>query len=405
MNSESEKKLRGGPLQGVRVVELTKVWAGPYVGKLLAFLGAEVIRVESEGSLDVTRTYGVADINQAPGFQAVNPQKLSVQIDMKTPEGIRLILDLVGKSDILVENLRPGAVKRLGLGYEQVRAVKPDIIYTSMGMFGTAGPLSYQTGYAPCFAALGGLSSLVGYEGGPPAGMNVRYADSTFGAIAAYASVVALLHRRRTGAGQFIDVSAVECMSSMIGDTVMDFTLNGAIHECDSNRHAEMAPHGAYPCRDGEWISIAAQSEAAWHALAAAMEQPALAADARFATLAQRQRNSAELDALIGAWTAQRDAAELAALLQARGIAAGKSQSSVDLIADQQLWARDFFHEVASSDGSTRAIVGPGWKMSRGAAISDGAPRLGEHNAYVFGDILGLSAEEQRALAEAGITR
>ena len=402
MNS---KKLRGGPLQGVRVVELTKVWAGPYAGKLLAFLGAEVIRVESEGSLDVTRTYGVADINKAPGFQAVNPQKLSVQIDMKSKEGIQLILDLVSKSDILIENLRPGAVKRLGLSYENIKAVKPDIIYASMGMFGTEGPLSYQTGYAPCFAALGGLSSLVGYEGGPPAGMNVRYADSTFGTIAAYAAMVALLHRRRTGEGQFIDVSAVESMTSMIGDTVMDFALNGAIHECDGNRHADMAPHGTYPCRGGEWISLAVASESAWQALTAAMGQPELAAHPQFNTLAQRQANVIELDRLVSAWTAAGDAAELVTLLQQRGVAAGKSQSSVDLIADQHLWARDFFHEVTSSDGSTRPIVGPGWKMSRGAAITDGAPRLGEHNAYVLGDILGLSAEEQKTLVEAGIAR
>lgn len=401
----SQKKIRGGPLQGVRVVELTKVWAGPYAGKLLSFLGAEVIRVESEGSLDVTRTYGVADINKAPGFQSVNPQKLSVQIDMKTPQGIQLILDLVKQSDILIENLRPGAVKRLGLDYDTIKAVKPDIIYTSMGMFGTAGPLSYQTGYAPCFAALGGLSALVGYEGEPPAGINLRYADSTFGTIAAYASLVALLHRRRTGIGQFVDVSAVECMTSMIGDAVMDFTLNGAIQECDSNRHAEMAPHGTYPCVGEEWISIAVSSDIAWRELSALMNQPALASSEKFSTLAQRQVNIAELDRVISAWTAEHSADELVSLLQQHKIAAGKSQSSVDLIADQHLWARNFFRDVTHSDGSIRPIVGPGWKMSREAAITDGAPRLGEHNAYVFGDILGLSEQEQKALAEAGIAR
>jgi crotonobetainyl-CoA:carnitine CoA-transferase CaiB-like acyl-CoA transferase len=400
-----DKKMRGGPLQGVRVVELTKVWAGPYVGKLLAFLGAEVIRVESEGSLDVTRTYGVTDINNAPGFQAINPQKLSVQIDMKTKEGIALILDLLSKSDILIENLRPGAVKRLGLGYENVKAVKPDIIYTSMGMHGSEGPLSYQTGYAPCFAALGGLSSLVGYEGGPPAGMNVRYADSTFGTVAAYAAMVALMHRRRTGVGQFIDVSAVESMTSMIGDTVMDFSLNGVIQACDGNRHADMAPHGAYPCLGGEWICIAVSTESAWQALAVAMGQPELAADAQFNTLANRKANAVELDRLVSAWTGDRDAAELVVLLQQHGVAAGKSQSSVDMIADQHLWARGFYHDVVGSGGASRTIVGPGWKMSRGAAINDGAPRLGEHNAYVFGDLLGLSADEQKKLADAGITR
>lgn len=398
-------RARGGPLQGVRVVELTKVWAGPYVGKLLAFLGAEVIRVESMGSLDVTRTYGVADINNAPGFQAVNPQKLSVQIDMKTPQGIALILGLLAKSDVVVENLRPGAIDRLGLGYAAVRSARRDIVYVSMGMFGNEGPLSYQTGYAPCFAALGGVSALVGYEGKPPSGMNVRYADSTFGSGAAFAAVVALLHRRRTGAGQFIDVSAVESMSSMIGDTIMDFALNGVVHDCDGNRHPEMAPHGVYPCRSGEWISIAVASENAWQALAHAMGKLALARDVRFSTLANRKRNESELEQLLAAWTATQDARQLAGELQRLGVAAARSQSSVDLVADQDLWARGFFREVTDSAGRTRSIVGPSWQMTRGADIRDAAPRLGEHNGYVLGEILGLSASKQQELAAAGITR
>lgn len=396
---------RGGPLQGVRVVELTKVWAGPYVGKLLAFLGAEVIRVESLESLDVTRSFGVADINQAPGFQAVNPQKLSVQIDMKTPAGIALILDLLRASDMVVENLRPGAVRRLGLGYEAVKAAKPDIVYVSMGMYGSDGPLSYQTGYAPCFAALGGVSGLVGYEGGVPAGMNVRYADSSFGAAAAYAATVALLHRRRTGVGQFVDVSAVETMSSMVGDSLMDFALRGSLPQCNGNRHPEMAPHGVYPCRDGAWISIAVRDDTAWAALAAAMGTPALAMDAKFHSLADRKAHEDTLDRLIADWTAGQDARELMLALQVRGIAAVKSQSSVDLVADAQLWERGFFRAVHSRSGEGKTIAGPSWTMSREAAITDAAPRLGEHNAYVLGDLLGLSPERQRQLAEAGVTR
>jgi crotonobetainyl-CoA:carnitine CoA-transferase CaiB-like acyl-CoA transferase len=396
---------RGGPLQGVRVVELTKVWAGPYVGKLLAFLGAEVIRIESEDSLDVTRSYGVADINNAPGFQAVNPQKLSVQINMKTAQGIELLLQLLSEADIVIENLRPGAVKRLGLGYEQVKAVKPDIIYVSMGMYGIEGPLSYQTGYAPCFAALGGLSALVGYAGEAPAGMNIRYADSTFGTAAAYAALVALLHRRRSGVGQFVDVSAVESMTSMIGDSVMDFALNGVIPECDGNKHPDMAPHGAYPCRGGEWISIAVASDEEWGVLATLVAGPQLAADPAFMRQADRKAHETELNNLVSAWTADRDAIELTGLLQQHGIAASRSQSSLDVVSDPQLWVRSFFQQVSDRQGHSMTIIGPSWKMSRAAAISDAAPHLGEHNAYVFGDILGLSAERQRELADEGVVR
>ena len=396
---------RSGPLQGVRVVELTKVWAGPYIGKMLAYLGAEVIKIESLESLDVTRSFGISDSNKAPGFQAVNPQKLSVQIDTKTKEGVELVLSLLRKSDIFVENLRPGAVKRMGLGYEDVRKVRPEIVFVSMGMYGGEGPLSHQTGYAPCFAALGGLSAAVGYEGEPPAGMNIRYADSTFGTAAAYAALVALMHRRRTGEGQFVDVSAVECMSSMIGDTMMDFALNGSVLKADGNRHAEMSPHGAYPCKDGDWISIAIASEAAWQALTEVMEWPALAAHPLFRTHADRKAHEAELDRIVSGWSTLRDARELVAELQRKGVAAAKSQSSVDLVSDPELWAREFFVEVQGADGKSRPTAGPSWRMSRSAAITRGAPLLGEHNAYVLGDLLGLPAEEQRRLAEEGITR
>lgn len=395
---------RGGPLQGLRVVELTKVWAGPYVGKLLAFLGAEVIRVESLESLDVTRSFGVKDIDNAPGFQAVNPQKLSVQIDMKTPHGVALIHDLLKRSDVLVENLRPGAVKRLGLGYEVAKAVRPDLIYVSMGMYGSEGPLAYQTGYAPCFAALGGVSVLVGHEGGVPAGMNVRYADSTFGAAAAFATTVALMHRRRTGEGQFIDVSAVETMSSMIGDSLMAHALGGELPQCEGNHHPEFTPHGVYPCRDWAWISVAAPGDAAWQALAVLID-PQLAIDPRFASAAKRKTNEHVLDGLIAAWTVTHDARELETLLQSRGVAAAKSQSSMDLVADAGLWARGFYREVSDRRGGSKTIAGPSWRMSGEAAITDAAPRLGEHNAYVLGELLGLSADEQQALATSGVAR
>ncbi|MYM63911.1 CaiB/BaiF CoA-transferase family protein [Pseudomaricurvus sp. HS19] len=395
-------KKRGGPLEGVRVVELTKVWAGPYTGKLLSYLGAEVIRVESLGSMDVTRTYGVEDINNAPGWKAVNPQKLSVQINMKSEEGLSRLKDLLATADVLVENLRPGAMERLGLGYEAVKAAKPDIIYVSMGMYGAEGPLAYQTGYAPCFAALGGLSALVGYEGEAPTGMNVRYADSTFGTAAAYAAVVALFHRGRTGVGQFIDVSAVETMSSMIGDALINYSLNGVVEQCNGNRRAEMAPHGVYPCAGGDWVAIAAHSEPAWQALAGLL---GLAGDGRFATLADRKANEAELDKLLGEWSCSQEVTGLVEQLQAAGVAAAKSENSLDLIADGNLWAREFYPNVTDAQAGSRMTVGPSWKMTRMAEITDGAPALGEHNAYVYGEILGLSQDEQDELVNKGVCR
>lgn len=395
---------RGGPLQGVRVVELTKVWAGPHTGKLLAFLGAEVIRVESRSALDSSRWYNGDDIDGAAGYQAVNPQKLSVQIDTRKPEGKALLLQLVSTADIFIENLRPGAIARAGLDYEAIRQVKPDIVYLSMGMYGNEGPLAYQSGYAPCFAALAGVSAIVGYEGEVPQGMNIRYGDSTAGTAAAFAAATALLHRRRTGQGQFIDVSAVEVLSSMIGDTVMDYTVNGAATRCDGNRHREMAPHGAFPCREGGWISLAITTDEQWRRLAGAIGGKALASDARFATLDARQRNLEELDALISQWTASQDVGQLETELQALGIAAARSLNTVDLVADPDLWGSGYFHTVTDFRGEERPIMGPSWYMSDAATLNRGAPRLGQDNDYVLGDLLGLSDDERRRLVESGVT-
>jgi len=405
VSDKDDRLRRGGPLQGVRVVELTKVWAGPYVGKMLAFLGAEVIRVESMSALDTARSLGTGDIDLAPGYQAVNPQKLSVQIDTRKPEGRDLLLDLLRTADIFVENLRPGAISRAGLDYETVRAVRPEIVYVSIGMYGSDGPLAYQSGYAPCFAALAGVTALVGYEGSVPEGMNVRYGDTTTGMTAAFAAVVGLMHRRRTGEGQFIDVSAVESLSCMIGDTIMDYAVNGTLARADGNRHAEMAPHGSYPCRNSEWISIAVASDAEWAALARLVGGAQLAGDPRFGTLALRHANERDLDLIVSEWTAGQDAATLAELLQGNGIAAARSLNTVDLVSEPHLWASGFFPSVTDCAGGQRPIIGPSWNMTDAARLTYGAPRLGEYNAYVFGELLGLSETEQEALAKAGTAR
>jgi crotonobetainyl-CoA:carnitine CoA-transferase CaiB-like acyl-CoA transferase len=390
---------RTGPLHGVRVLELTKIWAGPYTGKLLALLGAEVIRVESYDSLDATRRYGVKDINDAPGFQAINPGKYSVQLNVRSDEGKRLIRDLIAQSDIFIENLRPGAAARLGLGYDVLRALKPQLVAVSMSMYGNAGPLSYQTGYAPCFSALSGVCHLVGYEGGPPQLLNIRYGDSTYATTAAFASIVALLHRQRTGEGQFVDVSAVESLAAMLGDSFMEYSLIGRVPTRDGNRHSEMAPHGCYPCKADEWLSIAVRSDEEWRQLCEAMEAPALTAHPHYSNSAARQENSRELDEILAAWTRTRDAREVEAALRSCGVAAFKSLNSIDLISDAHLWDRGFYCHVEDSKGRSIPIVGAPWRMSASpASIHRAAPLLGEHNDYVLGELLGLSSEERRRL-------
>lgn len=378
---------RGGPLAGVRVLEITKVWAGPYAGKYLAHLGAEVIKVESMAQLDEMRAYGGVDINSAPYFLSINQEILSVQVNMKTDEGLDLLKQMVAQSDIVIDNIRPGAMERSKLGYEDLKAIKPDIIQCSIKMWGNDGPLGYQTGYAPCFAALSGLTALVGHEGETPKGMNIRYGDSTAGACAALACLAALHHRERTGEGQFIDLSAVETMTSLVGDSLYAWSVTGEVPAADGNFHPEMCPHGAYPCADGEWLSIAVAEDAEWQALCAVIGADA----ARYPTLADRLAERHALDAELGALTIGHNALELAEKLRASGVPAFRSASSLDLCSDDHLWASGGYRMVSDHKNGSRPIIGPSWRMTPDeAAIERGAPLLGEHNDYVYREVLGL---------------
>jgi crotonobetainyl-CoA:carnitine CoA-transferase CaiB-like acyl-CoA transferase len=312
------------------------------------------------------------------------------------------VKELIKVSDIFIENLRPGAAGRLGLGYEVLRALKPEIVAVSMSMYGHEGPLSYQTGYAPCFSALAGVCQLVGYQGGPPQLLNIRYGDSSYGTAAAFAAVVALCHRQRTGQGQFVDISAVESIAAMLGDSFMEYFLTGQVPERAGNRHPEMAPHGTYPCSGDEWISIAVRTDDEWTALCAAMGQPALARDPRYQDLPSRQTNSQSLDDILAGWTRAKDARELAESLRGRAVAAFKSLSSIDLVSDEHLWERGFYPHVRDGKDRSIPIVGAPWRLSATpAAVHRAAPLLGEHNDYVLGELLGLSpSERQRLIAQ-----
>lgn len=386
----SPRHPRGGPLEGVRVVELTKVWAGPYAGKLLALLGAEVIKVETATNPEEMRAYGGTDIDHAPYFLSINPEIRSVDLDIKSPGGMRRLRELIAHSDIVLNNLRPGAMERHGLGYQQLVAIKPDIISVSIKMWGNDGPLGHQTGYAPCFAALAGLAALVGYPGGPPRGASMRYGDSTVGAAAAFAAVVALVHRTITGVGQFVDVSAVETLSSMIGDSLLEQSLTGRRLGPVGNNHPDLCPHGCYPCADGAWISIAVANEAEWQRLCRVLEVPLLATDVRYATLPDRLANAGALDDELACRTRDHDAAVLGERLREAGIAACKCATSSDVIGDQRLWDRGLYRFVSDHREGQRPIVGPSWRLARCPAdITRGAPCLGQDTDDVLTELIG----------------
>jgi crotonobetainyl-CoA:carnitine CoA-transferase CaiB-like acyl-CoA transferase len=394
---------RSGPLAGVRVLAIAKVWAGPYAAKMLALLGAEVIKIESTGALDEMRAYGGVGIEHAPYFLSQNTEILSARVNLKSAEGIAQLKAMIAQSDIVLDNLRPGALEKLGLGYADLKAVKPDIIHVSIKMYGSDGPLGQQTGYAPNFAAIGGLNYLVGHEGEAPKGMNIRYGDATAGAAAAFGAIVALHHRFRTGEGQFVDLSAVETISSLIGDSLFAYALTGQIPTHDGNFDPELSPHGAYPARDEAWISIACGSDTEWHALCGILGASQLTQNPLFLTHSDRIANRLVLDAAIGDLTSAQNACELGDRLRAAGVAAYPSASSLALTSDELLWAREAYRMVENGNGEIRPVVGAPWRITPdGPAIARGAPLLGEHDEYVYRDILGLSAADFAGLKANG---
>ncbi|MET0252374.1 MAG: CoA transferase [Novosphingobium sp.] len=384
------------PLAGIRVADFTVHNAGPFCTHLLSQLGAEVIKIESAMRPDAFRKPHPVYGRMGPAtFDQVASTKLSVRINLKKPAGVALAKRLVATSDIAAESFRPGVVERLGLGFEDLRAVKSDIILLAVSSSGQTGPDRHFAGYAPLFGAWGGLGELTGYEDGPPVEMR-HVMDHTVGMNAAVAVMAALHRRRATGEGGLVDVSAREVASSLLGEALL-LAAAGAEPRRAGNDHPRMAPHGVYPAAgDDRWLSIAVAGDAEWSALAALIGN----ADPRFADEASRHRHSRELDGIVAAWTATQDADTAAERLQAAGIAAHASWTTPEIAADPHLHARRAIVEVQEPDGKARAAVGVPMMLSKGEEIGihRGTPKLGEHEDYVYGELLGMTAAERSAL-------
>ncbi len=394
-------------LQGIRVVEFTFVAAGPYAGLLLGFMGAEVIRVESAKRIDWSRVRGtvrgdpVADLNSSPSFNDFNLNKLSVRLNLKTPRGVELAKELVKISDVVIDNYAPGVMKKLGLDYDGLKAVKPDIIVISLTGFGTTGPEARYRAYGPTIAALGGLSHLTGYVDGVPTELRIAV-DLTNGTTAAFAILTALIHRQKTGVGQYIDFSFLENMGGFMGEALMDYTMNGRVQCSKGNLHDVMAPHNCYRCRgEDRWVSIAVATDEEWQALCNAMGNPDLAKEEKFSDALSRWKNQAELDKRIEEWTVHYDAYEVMKILQNAGVAAVPSFNNQDLFTDPHLNERGVWTSVQHPKTGKQVALNPPWKLSATPAeVYRPAPLFGEHNSYVLGELLGISKEEQEKLVK-----
>ncbi len=400
------------PLRGLRVLDLTRVWAGPYATRLLADMGAEVIKVEAPGAWDMMRALSLPDdtpghdYNKSSYFNHYNRNKYGCAIDFGRPKGRELALRLVALSDVVIENHRSDVLQQLGLTYETMREAKPSIILISMPSHGLWGPEAHYVAYGTHIEQLGGLPSLSGYPDGPPQRSGISYGDPMAGTLAAAATIAALLYRRWTGLGQHIEAAQWESFLSYVGEFFLGYSMTGVLPPRRGNRHTSMAPHGAYRCRgEDSWIAIAVGSDDEFGALCRVIGQPELASDGRFADVVSRHRHQDELDAIISVWTHERGHREAAAELQAAGVAAAPVLTVPEMMADPHLADRSFWEEVTHREAGTWTMDGPAWRFSLSPAhVRLPAPCFAEHNDYVFRDLLGLSEEEVAELEREGVT-
>jgi benzylsuccinate CoA-transferase BbsF subunit len=394
------------PLSGVRVANFGWVWAGPVAGQTLAFLGAEVYKIESRARVDLNRTLppfaeGIRDPDRSLQNHAAWAGNGSVSLNLRKPEARELALQLVATCDVAIENFGPGAMDKLGLGYDALRAVRPDLVMLSMPAAGLTGPLRDVRTYGLSLSSLTGLDSLTGYVGGGPVPMENAYSDPFNGVFAAFAVVAALRQRDLTGRGQHIDFSQQEAMMQMTAPAFMDYVLNGRVGGPLGNRHplAAGAPHGVFRCAgDDRWITIAVLTDGEWRGLVDAMGRPSWAAAPEFADGASRVANIDALHERIEAWTSTHDDHELAARLQRHGVAATPVLTVADLLHDPHYKARDTFIEVTHQLGFRETIYGAYVKLSRTPPAVRPGPAIGQDNDHVFRELLGLPDEEYRRL-------
>ena len=398
------------PLEGIRVADFGWIFAVPHATAWLSTLGAEVIRIESQVNLDQLRvtglaqgTDGVPGLNRAGGYNSLNFGKKSITLNLRDPRAIELAKELVRRSDVVTENFVVGTMERFGLGYEVLRAIKPDIVMLSGSSVGQTGPERTATGWGPNAMAVGGAPYVTGYSGGPPSSLDSTFPDFVIGVQMAFSLLVALHERARTGQGQRIDLSMAETVVAMIPEAMLDYAMNGRDAERIGNRHPSMAPHGVYQCQDDDsWVAVAVANDEQWRGLCAALGEPALAADERYGSAAGRLEHQDRLDRAIGEWTRQHTNYEAMHALQARGVPAAPVLGARALFEDPHMRALGYFVDIDHPEVGVRRIPGLPGRYSAMPELAYGpSPLLGEHNEQILCGLLGLSrARYEELVAE-----
>ncbi len=385
-------------LDGMRVLDLSRVLAGPFCGMLLADLGADVIKVEDTATGDESRTWPPHKDGEAAAHLVINRNKRDITLDLKTPEGVEILKKLVDRADVLIENFRTGTMESFGLGYDTLAALNPRLVYCSISAFGRTGPRKDGAGYEALMQAFSGIMSITGEPDGPPVRCGVSFLDLTTGIICAFGIVNALLHRERTGLGQRVDGSLLETAVALLNYHAEGYLLTGAVPKPLGSSHPSLSPYRNFRCRDGQWVFIAGANDRFWHRLVPALGLDWMAADPRFAINIERVKHRNELEAELERAIAAYDREPLLKLLDDAGVPATPVNTVDQVMQDPQTAAREMIERVVHPRLGEIPVVGTPVKFSRmRPGVRSPAPLQGQHTDEVLAE-WGYSAGEIAAL-------
>ena len=389
-------------LDGVRVLDLSRVLAGPFCGMLLADLGADVIKVEDTGTGDESRTWPPHKDGESAAFLVINRNKRDMTLDLKSPEGVEVLTRMVARADVLIENFRTGTMESFGLGYDTLAAINPRLVYASVSAFGRSGPRKDGAGYEALMQAFSGIMSITGEPDGAPVRCGVSFLDLTTGIFCAFGIVNALLHRERTGLGQRVDGSLLETAVTLLNYHAEGYLLTGAQPKPLGSSHPSLSPYRNFRCRDGQWVFIAGANDRFWQRLAPALGLPELATDPRFAVNIQRVKHRRELEAALETAIGQQDREPLLKILEEAGVPATPVNTVQQVMEDAQTAARSMIERVVHPRLGEIPVVGTPLKFSRmRPSVRRPAPQQGEHtdeilaeHDYALADIAALRAKK-----------
>ncbi len=391
-----------GPLHGIRVIETGVLLAGPFCARLLGDFGAEVIKIEAPGEGDPMRTTGQAlEDGKSLWWPSISRNKKCITLNLRVPEGQEILRKLIAEADVLIENFRPGTFEGWGLGYDALKQINPRLVFVRVSGYGQTGPYSHKPGFAAVAEAFGGLRHLVGFPDRAPCRVGISLGDSLAGMFSAYGVMMALYNRDvHGGQGQVIDTALYESVFALLEGTLTEYDRTGFIRTRTGTTLPGFAPSNLYPCKGGQWIIIAANTDGLFRRLCTLMQREELASDPRFARQIVRGQNREAIDEIVAAWTAGQELDVLLSRLDTATIPAGPVYSIADIVKDSQFHARDMLlsvHDRLLGEIRMPGIV-PKLSDTPGQVLFTG-PELGEHNLEVYGSVLGLRADEIEMLA------